>query len=58
VFVPVFFVRRGLRFDLHALFASPSTVARVPLQPANNVEATAPTAADLTVGSLLRKPRL
>jgi Kef-type K+ transport system membrane component KefB len=31
VFVPVFFVTSGLRFDLHALFASPSTVARVPL---------------------------
>jgi Kef-type K+ transport system membrane component KefB len=31
VFVPVFFVASGLRFDLNALFASPSTVARVPL---------------------------
>jgi Kef-type K+ transport system membrane component KefB len=31
VFVPVFFVTSGLRFDLNALFASPSTVARVPL---------------------------
>src|SRR5436305_11958178 len=31
VFVPVFFVASGLRFDLSALFASPSTVARVPL---------------------------
>src|SRR5580704_9340586 len=26
VFIPVFFVTSGLRFDLHALFASPSTV--------------------------------
>jgi Kef-type K+ transport system membrane component KefB len=31
VFVPVFFVTSGLRFDLNALFASASTVARVPL---------------------------
>jgi Kef-type K+ transport system membrane component KefB len=31
VFIPVFFVTSGLRFDLNALFASPSTVARVPL---------------------------
>jgi Kef-type K+ transport system membrane component KefB len=31
VFIPVFFVTSGLRFDLGALFASPSTVARVPL---------------------------
>jgi Kef-type K+ transport system membrane component KefB len=31
VFIPVFFVTSGLRFDLHALFASASTVARVPL---------------------------
>jgi Kef-type K+ transport system membrane component KefB len=31
VFIPVFFVASGLRFDLNALFASPSTVARVPL---------------------------
>jgi Kef-type K+ transport system membrane component KefB len=31
IFVPVFFVTSGLRFDLNALFASPSTVARVPL---------------------------
>jgi Kef-type K+ transport system membrane component KefB len=31
VFIPVFFVTSGLRFDLNALFASESTVARVPL---------------------------
>jgi Kef-type K+ transport system membrane component KefB len=31
VFIPVFFVTSGLRFDLSALSASPSTVARVPL---------------------------
>ncbi|HET7048458.1 MAG TPA: cation:proton antiporter [Solirubrobacteraceae bacterium] len=31
IFVPVFFVTSGLRFNLNALFASPSTVARVPL---------------------------
>jgi Kef-type K+ transport system membrane component KefB len=31
VFIPVFFVTSGLRFDLNALFASASTVARVPL---------------------------
>jgi Kef-type K+ transport system membrane component KefB len=31
VFVPVFFVTSGVRFDLNALFASASTVARVPL---------------------------
>jgi Kef-type K+ transport system membrane component KefB len=31
VFIPVFFVTSGLRFDLDALFASASTVARVPL---------------------------
>ena len=31
VFIPVFFVTSGLRFDLSALFASASTVARVPL---------------------------
>jgi Kef-type K+ transport system membrane component KefB len=31
VFVPVFFVASGLRFDLDALFASASTVALVPL---------------------------
>ncbi|MGN6167892.1 MAG: cation:proton antiporter [Solirubrobacteraceae bacterium] len=31
VFIPVFFVTSGLRFDLNALLASASTVARVPL---------------------------
>jgi Kef-type K+ transport system membrane component KefB len=31
IFIPVFFVTSGLRFDLNALFSSPSTVARVPL---------------------------
>jgi Kef-type K+ transport system membrane component KefB len=31
VFIPVFFVTSGLRFDLSALFASASTIARVPL---------------------------
>ena len=31
VFIPVFFVTSGLRFDLDALFSSASTVARVPL---------------------------
>jgi Kef-type K+ transport system membrane component KefB len=31
VFIPIFFVTSGLRFDLNALFASPSTIARVPL---------------------------
>jgi Kef-type K+ transport system membrane component KefB len=31
IFVPFFFVSSGLRFDGHALFASASTVARVPL---------------------------
>ena len=31
VFIPVFFVTSGLRFDLSALFASSSTIARVPL---------------------------
>ena len=31
VFIPVFFVTSGLRFNLNALFASASTVARVPL---------------------------
>src|SRR6476660_6799162 len=31
VFIPVFFVASGVRFDLHALFASASTVAQVPL---------------------------
>jgi Sodium/hydrogen exchanger family len=31
VFIPLFFVTSGLRFDLSALFASSSTIARVPL---------------------------
>jgi Kef-type K+ transport system membrane component KefB len=31
LFIPVFFVSSGLRFDLNALFSSASTVARVPL---------------------------
>jgi Kef-type K+ transport system membrane component KefB len=31
VFIPVFFVASGVRFDLGALFAGASTVARVPL---------------------------
>ena len=31
VFIPIFFVTSGVRFDLSALFASASTVARVPL---------------------------
>jgi Kef-type K+ transport system membrane component KefB len=31
VFVPVFFVTSGLNFDVNALFASASTVARIPL---------------------------
>jgi Kef-type K+ transport system membrane component KefB len=31
VFTPIFFVTSGLRFDLSALFASSSTIARVPL---------------------------
>jgi Kef-type K+ transport system membrane component KefB len=31
VFIPVFFVASGLRFNVNALFASASTVARVPL---------------------------
>jgi Kef-type K+ transport system membrane component KefB len=31
VFVPFFFVTSGLRFDLHALFASGSAIARVPI---------------------------
>src|SRR6202012_4425838 len=31
VFIPVFFVTSGVRFDLNALFANGSTVARVPL---------------------------
>jgi Kef-type K+ transport system membrane component KefB len=31
VFIPIFFVTSGLRFDLDALFSSGSTLARVPL---------------------------
>jgi Kef-type K+ transport system membrane component KefB len=31
VFIPIFFVTSGVRFDVSALFASASTVARVPL---------------------------
>lgn len=31
VFIPIFFVTSGLRFDLGALFSSASTVARVPI---------------------------
>jgi Kef-type K+ transport system membrane component KefB len=31
VFIPIFFVTSGVRFDLHALFADASTVAHVPL---------------------------
>jgi Kef-type K+ transport system membrane component KefB len=31
VFIPVFFVASGLQFDLAALFASPSTMLRVPI---------------------------
>lgn len=31
IFIPIFFVTSGLRFDLGALFSSASTVARVPL---------------------------
>ena len=31
VFIPVFFVASGIRFDLGALFGSASTIARVPL---------------------------
>ena len=31
VFIPVFFVTSGLQFDLAALFASPSTILRVPI---------------------------
>jgi Kef-type K+ transport system membrane component KefB len=31
VFIPIFFVTSGLTFDLNALFASGSTIARVPL---------------------------
>ena len=31
VFIPVFFVASGIRFDLPALFSSPSTLLRVPV---------------------------
>jgi Kef-type K+ transport system membrane component KefB len=31
VFIPIYFVSSGIRFDLQALLASPATVARVPL---------------------------
>jgi Kef-type K+ transport system membrane component KefB len=31
VFVPVFFVATGVRFELNALFASPTNLARVPV---------------------------
>jgi Kef-type K+ transport system membrane component KefB len=31
VFIPIFFVASGIRFDLAALFASPSTISRVPI---------------------------
>jgi Kef-type K+ transport system membrane component KefB len=31
VFVPIFFVASGIQFDLTALFASPSTILRVPI---------------------------
>lgn len=31
LFIPIFFVTSGLRFDLNALFSSASTLARVPL---------------------------
>ena len=31
IFIPIFFVTSGLRFDLSALFATGSTIARVPL---------------------------
>ena len=31
VFIPIFFVATGLRFDLAALFASPATILRVPI---------------------------
>jgi hypothetical protein len=31
VFVPFFFVTSGVRFNLHALFAKGSTIARVPI---------------------------
>ena len=31
VFIPIFFVASGIRFDLAALFSSPSTIVRVPI---------------------------
>jgi Kef-type K+ transport system membrane component KefB len=31
VFIPIFFVASGIRFDLAALFSSPSTILRVPV---------------------------
>jgi len=31
VFIPIFFVASGIRFDLAALFSSPSTILRVPI---------------------------
>ena len=31
IFVPFFFVTSGIKFDLHTLFASGSTIARVPV---------------------------
>ncbi|GAC1350774.1 MAG: cation:proton antiporter [Ktedonobacteraceae bacterium] len=31
VFIPIFFITSGLRFDLAALFTSPSTILRVPI---------------------------
>ena len=31
IFIPVFFVNSGLKFDLNALFSSGSTIARVPI---------------------------
>jgi Kef-type K+ transport system membrane component KefB len=31
IFIPVFFVTSGIRFDLAALFSSPSTILRVPI---------------------------
>jgi Kef-type K+ transport system membrane component KefB len=31
IFIPIFFITSGLKFDLAALFSSPSTIARVPI---------------------------
>ena len=44
VFVPIFFVTSGVRFDLDALFANASTVARVPVfcSPSTRSEACLP----------------